>query len=164
MDKFCSSLVKILHLKKCFKNYVKINEERDSFKQKENKIIILQKSSTNDYNFQGDFTKLENYDLFKEFINIPLVKIFIEEVFRPNKEIKSFQLEKIKGIYKKIKNLLYKLFNRLNIELIIPEDKYSFSCLFFGIKGNPPTNSDLDCYTPLLFMEFWIYGKSFIKK
>ncbi len=134
MDKFCSSLVKILHLKKCLKNYVKINEERDSFKQKENKIIILQKSSTNDYNFQGDFTKLENYNLFKEFINIPLVKIFIEEVFRPNKEIKSFQLEKIKGIYKKIKNLLYKLFNRLNIELIIPEDKYSFSCLFLVLR------------------------------
>ena len=164
MDKCCSFLVNFLHLKKCLKNYVKINEERDPFKQKENKIIIIQKSSTNDYNCQGDFTKLENYDLFKKFLNIPLVKIYIEEVFRPNKEIKSFQLEKIKGIYKKIKNLLYKLFKRLNIELIIPEEKYSFSCPFFHIHGNPPTNSDLDCYTPLLFMEFWIYGKSFIKK
>ena len=164
MDKCCSFLLKTLHLKNCFKNYIQIDEEKDSFKQKENKIIIIQKSSTNDFNFQGDFTKLENYDLFKKFLNIPLVKIYIEEVFRPNKEIKSFQVEKIKGIYKKIKDLLYELFNRLNIELVIPEEKFTFSCPSFDIEGNPPTNSDLDCYTPLLFMEFWIYGKSFVKK
>ena len=34
----------------------------------------------------------------------------------------------------------------------------------FDIEGEPATESDLDCYTPLFFMEFWIYGKSFIKK
>ena len=164
MDKCYSYLLKFLNLKNCLKNYIQIDEENDSLKSKGNKRVIIQKSSTNDFNLQGDFTKLENYDLFKKFLKIPLVKIYIEEIFRPNKEIKSFQLEKIKGIYKKIKSLLYKLFERLNIELNIPTSKFLFSCPSFDLECDPPTNSDLDCYTPLLFMEFWIYGKSFIKK
>ena len=164
MDKCCSFLIKSLNLKKCLKNYFQYDEERDSFNPKEKKIVIIQKTSTNDFNLQGDLTKLENYDLFKKFLKIPLVKIYIEEIFRPNKEIKSFQLEKIKGIFKKIEKLLYELFNRLNIELYIPMNKFYFSCPSFDLECEPATNSDLDCYTPLLFMEFWIYGKSFIKQ
>ena len=164
MNKCCSFLIKSLNLKKFLKNCIDSDEENENFNPKERKIVIIQKSSTNDFNLQGDFTLLENYDLFKNFLKIPLVQIYIEEVFRPNKEIKTFQLEKIKGIYKKIEKLLYELFDRLNIELNIPKDKFYFSCPSFDLECNPPTNSDLDCYIPLLFMEFWIYGKSFIKK
>ena len=43
-------------------------------------------------------------------------------------------------------------------------NKFYFSCPSFDLECEPATNSDLDCYTPLLFMEFWIYGKSFIKQ
>ena len=101
MDKCCSFLIKSLNLKKCLKNYFQYDEEKVSFNPKEKKIVIIQKTSTNDFNLQGDLTKLENYDLFKKFLKIPLVKIYIEEIFRPNKEIKSFQLEKIKVYLKK---------------------------------------------------------------
>ena len=164
MDKCCSFLLKTLNLEKFLKKNKIKDDETDSFKQKDGKILIIQKTATNDFNLQGDFTKLENYDLFKKFLKIPLVKVYIEEVFRPNKEIRTFQLEKIKGIFNAIEDLLYKLFKRLNMELIIPKNKYYFDCPSFDLEGDPATGSDLDCYTPLLFMEFWIYGKSFIKK
>jgi hypothetical protein len=164
MNKCCSFLIESLNLKKCLKCNIHNDEEQDSLKSKECKTIIIQRSSTNGFNLQGDFTKLENYDLFKEFLKIPLVQTYIEEVFRPNKEIKSFQLEKINGIFKKIEKLLYKLFKRLNIELNIPTSKFYLRTSSFDLMGEPATKSDLDCYTPLLFMEFWIYGKSFIKK
>ena len=164
MNKCCSSLINLLNLKNCVKNLFQINRNDNTFKQKEKKLLIIQKSSNNNFNPQGDFTKLENYDLFQKFIKIPVVKVYIEEVFRPNKEIKSFQLEKISGIFKKIENLLYELFKRLNLELNIPKKKFLLKSLSFILEGDPPTKTDLDCYTPLLFMEFWIYGKSFIKK
>ena len=164
MNKCCSFLIESLNLKKCLKCHIHNDEEQDSLKPKEGKTIIIQRSSTNSFNLQGDFRKLENYDLFKEFLKIPLVQTYIEEVFRPNKEIKSFQLEKINGIFKKIEKLLYKLFKRLNIELNIPTSKFYLRTSSFDLMGEPATKSDLDCYTPLLFMEFWIYGKSFIKK
>ena len=88
---------------------MRLNEDQDSSPKNKNsqKIIIIQKSSSNNFNVQGDYTKLENSDLFKKFLSVPLVQIYIEEVFRPNKEIKSFQLEKINGIFKKIESLLY---------------------------------------------------------
>jgi hypothetical protein len=145
---------------------MRLNEDQDSSPKNKNsqKIIIIQKSSSNNFNVQGDYTKLENYDLFKKFLSVPLVQIYVEEVFRPNKEIKSFQLEKINGIFKKIESLLYQLFTRLGLELVIPRSKYNLKSLSFDIDGDPPTQSDLDCYTPILFMEFWIYGKTFIKK
>ena len=142
---------------------MKIGEEYNSYQPDDGKIFIIQKSSTNDFNLQGDFTKLENYDLFEKFIKIRLVKIFIEEIFRPNKEIKTFQIEKIKGIFKKIEKLLYELFSRLDIELNIPSETFYLESSTFKLNGKPASDSDLDCYTPLLFMEFWIYGKSFIK-
>ena len=166
MKNCLSCCMKYLNLNKCVKHYYQLNDNQDSSPKNKNssKIIILQKSSSNNFNLQGDFTKLENYDLFKKFLSIPLVQIYIEEVFRPNKEIKLFQLEKINGIYKKIKNLLYQLFTRLGLELVIPENKSNLRAISFEIDGDPPTQSDLDCYTPILFLEFWIYGKSFIKK
>ena len=162
MESLCSFLIKFFHLKKCIKKYNLISEKQE-LKQK-NVILIIQKTSNNEFNLQGDFTKLENYDLFKKFLKIPLVKIYIEEIFLPNKEIKSFQLEKIKGIFKKIEKLLYQLFDRLNIKLNIPSNKFYLKSHSFDLEGDPATSSDLDCYTPLLFIEFWIYGKSFIKK
>ena len=122
------------------------------------------RNSDNNISQSNVLLKLENYDLFQKFLSIPLVQIYIEEVFRPNKEIKSFQIEKIKGIFKKIENLLYQLFTRIGLELVIPEAKSSLKSISFDIEGDPPSQSDLDCYTPILFMEFWIYGKSFIKK
>ena len=164
MAKCCSFLVKTFKLENCLKNYIQFVDEEDSNPPKQTNIVIIQKSSTNEFNLQGDYTKLENYDLFKKFLKIPLVQIYIEEIFRPNKEIKSFQLEKIKGIYNKIEKLLHELFSRLNIDLNIPSSKFYFSCPSFDLECEPATNADLDCYTPLLFMEFWIYGKSFIKK
>ncbi len=165
MKNCLSCCMKYLNINNCLKHYIHLTEDQDSPKsEKSRKIIILQKSSSNNFNYQGDFTKLENYDLFQKFLSIPLVKIYIEEVFRPNKEIKSFQLEKIKGIFKKIEPLLYQLFNRIGLELVIPVDNFTLNSVSFDIKGDPPTQSDLDCYTPILFMEFWIYGKSFIKK
>ena len=91
-----SCCMKYLNLNKCIKHYINITEDQDSSLKNQNnrKIIILQKSSSNNFNMQGDFTKLENYDLFEKFLKIPLVRIYIEEVFRPNKEIKPFQIEK----------------------------------------------------------------------
>ena len=158
--------MKYINVNKCFKHYINLNTNQDSSPKNKNssKIIILQKSSSNNFNLQGDFTKLENYDLFQKFLSIPLVQTYIEEVFRPNKEIKSFQLKKIEGIFKKIESLLYQLFTRLGLELVIPEYKSNLKSISFDLEGNPPTQSDLDCYTPILFMEFWIYGKSFIKQ
>ena len=69
----------------------KINKGNTSYK-------IIQKSSFNSYAPQGNYKNLENYNIFKNFMNKPLVKIYIEEIFLPNKEIKDFQIKKIKGI------------------------------------------------------------------
>ena len=146
MKNCLSCCMKYLNLNKCFKHYIHLNEDQDSSPKNKgsSKIIILQKSSSNNFNVQGDFTKLENYDLFQKFLSIPLVQIYIEEVFRPNKEIKSFQLDKIEGIFKEIENLLYELFTRLGLKLIIPVSKYSLKSLTFDIEGDPPSKTDLD--------------------
>ena len=161
MKKCCSFLDRIFNIKKLLKSYILNDEEEDMFK--ENKIIVIQRNSSNNFSPQGDFSNLENYDLFERFIKIPLVKIFIEEVFLPNKEIKPFQLEKIKGIYKAIKKVLFELFDRLNLELNIPSEHFFLNSPSFYLEGEPATGTDLDCYTPILFMEFWIYGKTFVK-
>ena len=74
---------------------------------------------------------MENYDIFKKFLSKPLVKIYIEEIFLPNKEIKSFQISKIKGIYNQIKDDIKSLLDRLNMDLYIPDSKYTLSTEFF---------------------------------
>ena len=125
---------------------------------------IIQKSSFNSYAPQGDYKHLENYNIFKNFINKPLVKTYIEEIFLPNKEIKDFQIKKIKGIYHQIKDDLNALFTHLGMELKIPEAKYYLSSDTFDITCNPATQRDLDIYTPLLMLEWWIYPKKFIQK
>lgn len=125
---------------------------------------IIQKSSFNSYAPQGNYKKLENYNIFKNFINKPLVKIYIEEIFLPNKEIKEFQVKKITGIYDQIKEDLEALFSHLGMELKIPEAKYYLSTDSFEITCSPATQRELDIYTPLLMLEWWIYPKKFIQK
>ena len=149
-----------------------IDEESDNLKGKKiNKGIkgnipykIIQKSSFNSYALQGDYKHMENYNIFKNFINKPLVKTYIEEIFLPNKEIKDFQIKKIKGIYHQIKEDLNALFTHLGMELKIPEAKYYLSSDTFDITCNPATERDLDIYTPLLMLEWWIYPKKFIQR
>ena len=125
---------------------------------------IIQKSSTNEYVPHGDYTKMENYDIFKKFLNRPLVKIYIEEIFLPNKEIKSFQISKIKGIFNQIKGDIKSLLDRLGMDLYIPDSKYNLSTDFFDLSSNPATSTDLDLYSPLFMLEWWIYPKKFIEK
>ena len=149
-----------------------MDEESDNLKGKKfNKGIkgntpykIIQKSSFNSYAPQGDYKHMENYNIFKNFINKPLVKRYIEEIFLPNKEIKDFQIKKITGIYHQIKDDLNALFTHLGMELKIPEAKYYLSSDTFDITCNPATERDLDIYTPLLMLEWWIYPKKFIQR
>ena len=65
---------------------------------------------------ESNYFKKENFTqrnhLLKKFLNRPLVKIYIEEIFLPNKEIKSFQISKIKGIYNQIKDDIKSLLNK----------------------------------------------------
>jgi hypothetical protein len=149
--------MKYLNLNQCIKHYINLNDDQDSSPKNKTsrKIIILQKSSSNNFTFQGDFTKLENYYLFQKFLSIPLVQIYIEEVFRPNKEIKSFQIEKIKGIFKKIENLLYQLFTRIGLELVIPEAKSSLKSISFDIEGDPHPNP---IWIVILLYYLWNFG------
>ena len=58
MEKFCSCITKTFNFTKYFKNYMKIGEEHNSYQPDDGKIFIIQKSSTNDFNLQGDFTNL----------------------------------------------------------------------------------------------------------
>ena len=125
---------------------------------------IIQKSSTNEFAPHGDYTKMENYDILKKFLKKPLVKIYINEIFRPNKEIKSFQISKIKGIYNQIKDDIKALLDRLGMDLYIPDSHYTLSTDFFDISCNPVTSIDLDLYSPLFMLEWWIYPKKFIQK
>ena len=125
---------------------------------------IIQKSSTNEYVPHGDYTKMENYDILKKFLKRPLVKIYIEEIFLPNKEIKSFQISKIKGIFNQIKGDIKSLLDRFNMDLYIPDSKYNLSTDFFDLSSNPATSTDLDLYSPLFMLEWWIYPKKFIEK
>ena len=144
-------------------SYYNHEDERDSLKGN-NTYQIIQKSTLNEYVPHGDYTKMENYDILQNFLKKPLVKIYIEEIFLPNKEIKSFQIAKIKGIYNQIKDDIQCLFERLNMELYIPEEKYNLSTDLFDLTSNPATSVDLDLYTPIFMLEWWIYPKAFIKR
>ena len=107
---------------------------------------------------------MENYDIFKKFLNKPFVKIYIEEIFLSNKEIKSFQISKIKGIYDQIKDDIKSLLDRLNMDLYIPDPKYTLSTEYFDLIDNPATSTDLGLYSALFMLEWWIYHKAFIQK
>ena len=155
---------------KCFKRVFGLspnydfsqNDEMSSLKY--TKLKVLQLSSSDEFVLQGDYKNMENYDIFYSFLCKPLVKIYIEEIFKPNKEIKKFQASKVRGIYDQIKYDINALFERLGLELFIPLDKYNLSTPSFDLESNPATDLDLDLYTPLFMMEFWIYPKSFIRK
>ena len=145
-------------------SYHNHDDEAVTLKSSSSNFKIIQKSTSNEYVPHGDYTKMENYDIFRKFLKKPLVKIYIEEIFLPNKEIKSFQISKIKGIYEQIKEDVTALLDRLNMELYIPKSKYDLSTDFFDITSNPATSTDLDLYTPLFMLEWWIYPKKFIQR
>ena len=128
------------------------------------KIAVLQKTNSSLFLPQGDYKKMENYDLFKQFLSKPTVQTYINEIFLPNKEIKPFQEQKITNLYTEIQPLLNQLFTRLKLELCIPKEKYFLNGDSFLLNATPATKEELNLYSPLLFMEFWIYGKTFIKK
>ena len=157
-------------ISKCFKKAKPKSSNYESFHNDEisslrnNNIKILQISSSNEFVPQGDYRSMENYDIFYSFLCKPLVKIYIEEIFKPNKEIKKFQAIKVRGIYDQIKHDINALFERLGLELFIPLDKYYLNTPSFDLESNPATDTDLDLYSPLFMMEWWIYPKSFIKK
>ena len=162
-------------IKKTFtKDFSRLSEDEESDTLKDKKFNknnkgnipykIIQKSAFNSYAPQGNYKNLENYNIFQRFMKKPLVKIYIEEIFLPNKEIKDFQIQKITGIYDQIKEDLDELFSHLGMELKIPEAKYYLSTDTFEITCNPATQRDLDIYTPLLMLEWWIYPKKFIKR
>ena len=144
-------------------SYSNLEEESTSLKTP-TPFIIIQKSTTNEFTPHGDYKKMENYDIFKKFLEKPLVKIYIEEIFLPNKEIKSFQIDKIKGIYKQIEDDIKALLDRFNMDLYIPDTNYYLSTDFFEISSKPATSTDLDLYTPLFMLEWWIYPKQFIQR
>ena len=50
------------------------------------------------------------------------------------------------------------------MELKIPEAKYYLSTDTFEITCSPASQRELDIYTPLLMLEWWIYPKKFIQK
>ena len=102
---------------------------------------------------------MENYDIFKKFLKKPLVKRYIQEIFLPNKEIKSFQISKIKGIYEQIKDDIKSLLDRLNMDLFIPDTRTPF---IFGMK---PENNTTTQYTSITDMLSKKYGnKLFVAK
>lgn len=129
-----------------------------------NKFQILQLSDTNDFIPQGNFEKLENYDLLYSFLSKPLVSIFINEIFRPNKTIKSFHYQKIKGIYHQIKPELDELFKRNKISYKIPTKRFIVKVISYKLDCAPSSEEDLDMYLPIFFMEWCLYPKSFIKQ
>lgn len=130
----------------------------------ENPIQIFQMTDTNEMGPQGDFRKFENGDLIMAFLSKPLVKVYIDEIFRPNKSIKDFHYEKIKGIYKQIKPLIDELSKRIKLKFNIPKKKTKIKLFAYRIDTTPSTEVDLDNYMPIFFLEWAIYPKSFIKK
>jgi hypothetical protein len=141
------------------KSYTKISEE-DIKPYK--KIQILQ-ISENEFVPQGNYRNFENYPILNSLLNKPLMKIYINEIFRPNKSIKSFQYQKIKGIFNQIKPEINSLFKKFNIKLVIPNKPFKYKSFNYSLEGNPATTEDLDNYFPIFLMELLIYPKSFIK-
>lgn len=156
MQKICASLTRKL-TNKCFKR----NQAYNSI---DNKIHILQINDTNEYLPQGNYQEMPNYDLLYSFLQLPLVKTYINEIFLPNKTIKQFHYEKIKGIFKQIKPILDSLFKRLGITYKIPIKLFKVRLITYNLDCKPSTEEDLDMYIPIFFMEWCIYPKSFIKK
>ena len=92
-------------MKKCFQKVTtkfcscfKVGSNYKSLK--DSKLKILQLSDTNEFIPQGNFLNIENYDLLHSFLSLPLVAVYINEIFKPNKSIKPFHYPKIKGIFK----------------------------------------------------------------
>ena len=127
------------------------NDETDS-KFEYQKIKVLQLSTSNEFILQGNYKKLENYDILNSFLNKPLVKIYINEIFKPNKTIKKFQYQKIKGIFNQIKPDIEKLFSRFKIKCTIPESNLNIEVIAYKLSCNPTTEEDLDMYFPIFFM------------
>ena len=106
---------------------------------------------------------MENHDILKSFLSKPLVQTYFNELFRPNKNIKTFQYQKIKGIFTEMKSDMDALFKRFKIKYKIPSSKFKIKTFSYKIESNPCENEDLDMFIPLFFLEFLIYPKSFIK-
>ena len=128
------------------------------------KFKVLQISDANEFIPQGRFEKLPNYDLLYSFLSKPLVTIFINEIFRPNKTIKPYQYCKIKGIFAQIRPEIDKLFRRNKMIYKIPNKKYHIKSQNYKLECEPCTEEDLDMYMPIFFMEWCIYPKTFMKK
>ncbi len=130
---------------------------------KYNKLKILQLTPNNEFLPQGIYENMENFDILKSFLSKPLVQIYFNELFRPNKNIKTFQYQKIKGIFNEMKSDFDNLFKRFKIKYKIPTSKFKIKTFSSKIESNPCENEDLDMFIPLFFLEFLIYPKSFIK-
>lgn len=156
-------------MKKCFQKLTtkfcscfKVGSNYKSLK--DSKLKILQLSDTNEFIPQGNFLNIENYDLLHSFLSLPLVAVYINEIFKPNKSIKPFHYPKIKGIFKEIKPLLDELFKRNKLSYKIPVSRFQVKVITYKLDCAPSTEEDLDMYMPIFFMEWCIYPKSFIKK
>ena len=130
---------------------------------KYNKLKILQLTSNNEFLPQGIYENMENHDILKSCLSKPLVQTYFNELFRPNKNIKTFQYQKIKGIFTEMKSEMDALFKRFKIKYKIPNTKFKIKTFSYKIESNPCENEDLDMFIPLFFLEFLIYPKSFIK-
>ena len=119
---------------------------------KDSKLKILQLSDTNEFIPQGNFLNIENYDLLHSFLSLPLVAVYINEIFKPNKSIKPFHYPKIKGIFKEIKPLLDELFKRNKLSYKIPVSR-SFNVCASLVVTNKSTASG---YCSLIFLAPWI--------
>ena len=140
-----------------------ISQQNEPPNFKYNKLKILQLTSNNEFLPQGIYENMENHDILKSFLSKPLVQTYFNELFRPNKNIKTFQYQKIKGIFTEMKSDIDALFKRFKIKYKIPSSKFKIKTFSYKIESNPCENEDLDMFIPLFFLEFLIYPKSFIK-
>ena len=140
-----------------------ISQQNEPPNFKYNKLKILQLTSNNEFLPQGIYENMENHDILKSFLSKPLVQTYFNELFRPNKNIKTFQYQKIKGIFTEMKSDMDALFKRFKIKYKIPSSKFKIKTFSYKIESNPCENEDLDMFIPLFFLEFLIYPKSFIK-
>lgn len=132
---------------------------------KDNPIFtVLQISDSYTFQAQGDYHKMENYDLLFSFLQKPLVIIYIEEILRQSKNFKSYHFKKVKGIYLQIKPDIDALFKRYGIKCKIPKKSFYLKVITYKIDCMPSTEDDLDMFMPILFIELCLYPKSFIKK
>ena len=90
-----------------------ISQQNEPPNFKYNKLKILQLTSNNEFLPQGIYENMENHDILKSFLSKPLVQTYFNELFRPNKNIKTFQYQKIKGIFTEMKSDMDALSNVL---------------------------------------------------